>query len=1110
MTDDKLLSVFTPSRTQPKDLEAIHVQRHTLLDDAVQRVRESATSSNKHHLLFVGPRGTGKTHFVTLLVHRLGQIQELDDKLLIAWLNEDETSTTLLELLQRIYLALGKRYPKKFSDEDLEPIYDLDASQAENWLIGHLLKTLHNRTLLVVVENLDDLFSGLGEAGQQKLRAFIQEHPVLCIVATAQRLIDDLTKRKSAFFGFFQTETLKTLSATEAAALLSKIAELKQQPQLSQFLKSATGRARILALHHLAGGNHRIFIVLSQFITQDNIDALVVPFAKMVDEMTPYYQERIRWLPPQQRKIVEFLCGCERPTPVKQIARRLFASQQTISSQLKDLRSKGYVLSAQRGRESLYEIAEPLMRICVEVKENQTYAPLRILVDFLRVWYDQHELDQRLDHCKHQGLEHDYLQSAVERNKEQNNLRRQLLVNNYRTDIGDAFTPDWEQRILGYANISDALTLAFGEWKRGDSKFALKLIEDEVAAGQDLSPATYARALALQAEIQFSDGDSTAALKALTKLIEHAPPIDQLARALNSRGFTFGQLGNTTKAIGDFSRVIELENASVDQVAIALNFRGTFLGQQGDTTKAIEDFSRVIELEGAPVKQLAITLNSRGIAFEQQGDMTKAIEDYTRVIELEGATDNLLAMALNRRGAIFLQQGNSTKAIEDLSRVIELKDAPVDQLARALNSRGFAFGEWGDTSKELEDYSRVIELDGAPVDHVAAALSTRGAIFAQQGDMTKAIEHFSRVIELEEVPVNQLAITLNGRGLAFEQQGDTIKAIEDYTRVIGLDGAPVDQLARALNYRGFAYGQQGDTTKEIEDYSRVVELEGVPVDQLAVALSIRGITFEQQGDTSKAVKEYSRVIELEGVSVNQLAIILNTRAFAFEQQGDRTKAVEDYSRVIELEGIPIDQLARALNDRGLIFRQQGDFTRAAADFKAITEHPRATPGQQVDGYLALAEIHIGQREWGDVFADLESALHRGRDVQPAYTGNTKDIISALYQWVPANKKLAIRIGEIAKIYRCYEAESVLGEALIQHLGDWRNSPSEKPSVEQMGTWKKYWEEACAGMSELDLALRIFRTGIDFLKSPTEDRSILTELNQEERKILKQALGLTDD
>ncbi|RYZ42473.1 MAG: hypothetical protein EOO71_07570, partial [Myxococcaceae bacterium] len=88
------LWVFTPSRTDPEDLEFILVQRQSLLRDAVERVRESVLTANKHHLLFAGPRGSGKTHLVTLIVSRLGNDGEISGRMRLAWLNEDETCTT--------------------------------------------------------------------------------------------------------------------------------------------------------------------------------------------------------------------------------------------------------------------------------------------------------------------------------------------------------------------------------------------------------------------------------------------------------------------------------------------------------------------------------------------------------------------------------------------------------------------------------------------------------------------------------------------------------------------------------------------------------------------------------------------------------------------------------------------------------------------------------------------------------------------------------------------------------------------------------------------------------------------------------------------------------
>lgn len=719
MNDRAFLSVFTPSRTAPEDLESIFVQRQAMLADAVERVRESATTGNKHHLLFVGPRGTGKTHLVTLLVHRIGLDAELKDRLHIAWLNEDETSTTLLELLRRIYLALVKRYPDDYSETSLEPIYDLDMDTAERWLADLLLQQLKNRTLLVAVENLDALFEGLGEAGQKRLRAFIQEHPVLTIVATAQRLVDDIAKRNSVFFGFFQTEPLEMLSVEQAAELLGKIAVINRQPEAAAFLRSPTGRSRIRALHHLSGGNHRIYIVLSQFISRDNIDALVGPFSKMIDEMTPYYQERIRWLPAQQRKIVEYLCSRERPTPVKDLARRLFASQQTISSQLKDLRDKGYVQSSQRGRESLYEIAEPLMRICVEVKENQSSEPMRLLVDFLRVWYDAPDLSTRLQGCGDGSVARAYLQAAIEKNSTQGNLRAQLLVEDFRAELGDGQGADWLILIESIAQESEELALSLGELAKNNSDELLSVLT-KIATDESIAHSTSERASVylLISEIYYKKGEFELAIKTFDLILEMVGvPVDQVARTLFNRGAFYKQLGKTEKAIADYSAIIGLPDAAVDTVANALRNRGLIYRELGYIERAIIDYSTVIELPDASASIIAEALINRGVDYIQLGDIEKALEDFCTVIGMQVASVETVSNAFLNRGLIYwLLDDNTKEAIIDFNAVIDLPNASIEVVERALYSRGMISRQLGDTALAEQDFEAIVRLADASIE----------------------------------------------------------------------------------------------------------------------------------------------------------------------------------------------------------------------------------------------------------------------------------------------------------------------------------------------------------------------------------------------------------
>ena len=145
------------------------------------------------------------------------------------------------------------------------------------------------------------------------------------------------------------------------------------------------------ALQHLAGGNPRVYMIFAQFLTRESMDDLVEPFMKTLDDLTPYYQAKMQVLSPQQRKIIEVMCDLQGGVTVKDIARHAHASSQSISSQLGKLKDVRLVKAESAGKEAYYRLTEPLMRLCLNVKMQRS-APVRCLVEFLRVWYFEHEL----------------------------------------------------------------------------------------------------------------------------------------------------------------------------------------------------------------------------------------------------------------------------------------------------------------------------------------------------------------------------------------------------------------------------------------------------------------------------------------------------------------------------------------------------------------------------------------------------------------------------------------------------------------------------------------------------------------------------------------------
>jgi DNA polymerase III delta prime subunit len=380
------ISAYTPSNTDPELLKRIFVQREKLLERIVDRLERSMTTGDKHHMLLVGPRGSGKTHLVSLAAWDLQQREDLQDVMRIAWLGEDDSFTGLIHLAFGIAKQLSQEYPNEFPTDFKSPVRGLPPEDAALTVLQSIVEQLQDRNLILITENMDQTFRGLGDSGQKKWRAFLQENRKIATLATSQQLFAGVSDRKEAFFGFFDVQHLEPLSVDEAGELISRISAEQRKPELANYLNSAEGRFRIRALHYLAGGNHRMYVLLAEFLTKDSLEDLVTAFEDLAHDMTPYFQERLRSLPDQQRQLVQCLCDAEGALTVKQVAEETFIDERSCSKQLGNLKAKGYVRSEKRGKESYYDMAEPLMRLCLEVK-NQRGRPLKMVARFLRAWF---------------------------------------------------------------------------------------------------------------------------------------------------------------------------------------------------------------------------------------------------------------------------------------------------------------------------------------------------------------------------------------------------------------------------------------------------------------------------------------------------------------------------------------------------------------------------------------------------------------------------------------------------------------------------------------------------------------------------------------------------
>ena len=387
MTGSPALSRFTPSLMPHALLERLFVGRTHLLSNVMKRIEAAAASEERNHTLIVGPRGSGKTHLVALAYYRTKQLTAAGTPVQLSWLPEDAWTIVsyrhlLHAIVERLEPAIEEATPK--SAHELETLLSLRGRSSG--------------PIVVVVENLDRILAAIENEGQQRLRHLLQVHRSLLIVATSTRLDRSLSDQGKPFYGFFTTSRLEPLDVHTAAAMLTAIAQERDDEALSAYLGTDEARGRLGAVAHLAGGQPRIWSALASALTVRGLDELVDLLLTRFDDLTPYYQEQLARLSGQQRLMVAQLAEADRPVNVSELAALLALDPRSLGKTASELVDRGWivptdspVVSLIDKRRTYYELAEPLARLAFQLKDSRG-EPLRLIVDFLKHWFDPHDL----------------------------------------------------------------------------------------------------------------------------------------------------------------------------------------------------------------------------------------------------------------------------------------------------------------------------------------------------------------------------------------------------------------------------------------------------------------------------------------------------------------------------------------------------------------------------------------------------------------------------------------------------------------------------------------------------------------------------------------------
>ncbi len=376
------LACFTPSLMPEDLLERLFIAREPILKIIMKRVEKLGKTPSPNHTLLVGPYGAGKTHLISLAYHRSITLvdRQKHTSLRIARLPESPWRLTSYERLLAAIL-------NQFSPTELNRT---NKSSLEAQLRGSIRT---EGPIAVFMENVDQIFEALGQAGQQNLRSFLQTETGILIVGSTTRLNRSLSDNASPFFGFFDTIRLEAFTPGEAREILSALAREADNPQLAEYISTPDAMAKIHAITHLTGGSPRVWAILGCALNAADFGDLSTLLLTRIDAFTPHYQEQLAHLSPLQRLVIAELVAANHPLPVKDLAEHVGSEQRSVAKAMSDLSERAWIKPVSTiftdlldQRRSYYDLVDPLARLVLQLKESDTLA-LPSIVNFLETWF---------------------------------------------------------------------------------------------------------------------------------------------------------------------------------------------------------------------------------------------------------------------------------------------------------------------------------------------------------------------------------------------------------------------------------------------------------------------------------------------------------------------------------------------------------------------------------------------------------------------------------------------------------------------------------------------------------------------------------------------------
>jgi len=394
---DSRIGLYRPGMSSPFRRKQLTVGRSEILLDTLDHLRSAADRKSKHHFLFLGPRGSGKSHLLAIIEDGIHEDPRLAPRIVVAKFPEEAIRTlSFADLLKKLVSILAERLVDEPQWQELSSKLVLvqDSNDVVDLVVPVLRRTndAKKRTIIVMIENLNELFSKQIRQEQQigAIRKFFMDKNGCLLIATALMHFDAVTDVSQPFYDFFDTQTLLPFDKEQSVTLL------KQMQALDNDIDSNSDKDLshlVMALHDMTCGNPRLMVMTCESMVHEGIESAKDILLKLIDGVSPIYQASLAEMAPQERALMETLASMRDKTPrtPANIAAKLGISERQTSSLLKrltDARLVTFEINQEDKRSRSYCIRDGFLDIWLAVQSGDVVSrQVFFVAEFLASFY---------------------------------------------------------------------------------------------------------------------------------------------------------------------------------------------------------------------------------------------------------------------------------------------------------------------------------------------------------------------------------------------------------------------------------------------------------------------------------------------------------------------------------------------------------------------------------------------------------------------------------------------------------------------------------------------------------------------------------------------------